>query len=181
MVLLIGLTGRETIVAQSDLEEVAMVEVPRWQRWHIVGDWFDVCRWRVPCGGTFAQAPDEGQCDGILAWHVSEDSYGDVQLDGLNVVMVGSFEGNLWTRESTNFGRGFFVRARRRAPREALRTILGGQAGAGRLHCRAEVPVRSPRGPPPQRTRWRRSAFKWSWPGRSGKHFPLDWSGPDEA
>jgi hypothetical protein len=23
--------------------------------------------------------------------------------------------------------------------------------------------------------------FKWSWPGRSSKHFPFDWSGPDEA
>jgi hypothetical protein len=24
-------------------------------------------------------------------------------------------------------------------------------------------------------------AFKWTWPGRSSKHFPFDWSGPDEA
>jgi hypothetical protein len=23
--------------------------------------------------------------------------------------------------------------------------------------------------------------FQWSWPGRSSKHFPFDWSGPDEA
>jgi hypothetical protein len=23
--------------------------------------------------------------------------------------------------------------------------------------------------------------MKWSWPGRSSKHFPFDWSGPDEA
>ena len=23
--------------------------------------------------------------------------------------------------------------------------------------------------------------FRWSWPGRSSKHFPFDWSGPDEA
>lgn len=23
--------------------------------------------------------------------------------------------------------------------------------------------------------------FKWSWPGRSSKHFPFDWSGPDAA
>jgi hypothetical protein len=23
--------------------------------------------------------------------------------------------------------------------------------------------------------------FKWSWPGRSSKHFPFDWSGADEA
>lgn len=23
--------------------------------------------------------------------------------------------------------------------------------------------------------------FKWTWPGRSSKHFPFDWSGPDEG
>jgi hypothetical protein len=50
-----------------------MAEIPSWQ---LSGDWFDVCRCRVPCGCTFAQAPDEGQCDGILAWHVREGNYG---------------------------------------------------------------------------------------------------------
>jgi hypothetical protein len=48
-----------------------MADVPRWR---LTGDWFDVCRCRVPCGCTFAQAPDEGQCDGILAWHVREEA-----------------------------------------------------------------------------------------------------------
>ena len=42
-----------------------MASVPAWR---IAGDWFDVCRCRVPCFCTFAQAPDEDQCDGILAW-----------------------------------------------------------------------------------------------------------------
>jgi hypothetical protein len=56
--------------------------------WRLTGDWFDVCSCRVPYGCTFAQAPDEGHCDGILAWHVREGSYGDVTLDALNVVAV---------------------------------------------------------------------------------------------
>lgn len=59
-----------------------MAEVPHWR---LTGDWFDVCRCRVPCGCTFAQPPDEEQCDGILAWHVREGNYGEVTLDGLNV------------------------------------------------------------------------------------------------
>jgi hypothetical protein len=101
--LLIGLPRGARIVVQSDLEEEAMAEVSRWR---LTGDWFDVCRCRVPCGCTFAQAPDEGQCDGILAWHVSEGAYGDVTLDGMNVVGVGSFEGNLWTGEATNSAMG---------------------------------------------------------------------------
>lgn len=42
------------------------------ESWRLKGDWFDVCRCRVPCPCTFAQAPDEDQCDGILAWHITE-------------------------------------------------------------------------------------------------------------
>src|ERR687888_1164777 len=87
------------------LEEEAMAEAPRWR---LTGDWFDLCRCRVPCGCTFAQEPDEGQCDGILAWRIREGNFGDVSLDGLNVVAVGSFEGNIWTGE-TKAAMGFFI------------------------------------------------------------------------
>ena len=110
--------------------------------WRLSGDWFDVCRCRVPCGCTFAQAPDEGQCDGILAWHVREGHYGDVTLDGLNFVMVGSFEGNLWTGEAKNSAAGFFLDERAdERQREALQTIFAGQVGGW--------PRRSPRSSKP--------------------------------
>src|SRR4051794_10161243 len=98
--------------------------------WRLSGDWFDMCRCRVPCCCTFAQAPDDGQCDGILAWHVREGHYGDVTLDGLNFVMVGSFEGNLWTGEAKNSAAGFFLDERAdEQQRAALQTIFAGQAG----------------------------------------------------
>src|SRR4051794_41938568 len=100
------------------------------QGWRLIGDWFDVCRCRVPCGCTFAQPPDEGECNGILAWHIREGNYGDVTLDGLNVVMVGSFEGNLWTGEAKNSAAGFFLHERAdERQREALQAIFAGQAG----------------------------------------------------
>ena len=84
----------------------------------------------VPRGCTFAQAPDEGRCEGILAWHVREGHYGDVALDGLNVVGVGGFDGNLWTGEATNSAMGFFIDERAdEGQREALQAIVGGQAG----------------------------------------------------
>jgi hypothetical protein len=104
----------------------ALAEVPSWR---LTGDWFDVCRCRVPWGCTFAQAPDEGQCDGILAWHVREGSYGDVTLDGLNVVAVGSFEGNIWTGGQPAMG--FFIDERADAVRTASRHVFfAGQAGS---------------------------------------------------
>lgn len=214
-----------------------MAEVPRWR---VRGDWFDVCRCRVPCGCTFAQAPDEGQCDGILAWHIREGSYGETSLDGLSIVGVGGFEGNIWEGEATNSAMGFFVDERAdEEQREAIQTIWAGEAGGwpagfaqlieevrgvepARIEFevaddlaswRVEVPgkargsaaaltgpttpegarvqVHNPPGAevgPGQIATWGKAeedevdafGFKWSWPGRSSKHFPFDWSGPDE-
>jgi hypothetical protein len=89
-----------------------------------------MCRCRVPCGCAFAQAPDDGQCDGILAWHVRAGHYGDVSLDGVNFVMVNSFEGNLWTGEAKHSAAGFFLDERAdEQQRVALQTIFAGQAG----------------------------------------------------
>src|SRR3954467_1345250 len=99
------------------------------ERWQLKGDWFDVCRCRSPCGCTFAQAPDEGQCDGILAWHINEGSYGDVTLDDLSVVAIGTFEGNIWTGEAKP-RMGFVIDERADdSQRQALQAIFGGEAG----------------------------------------------------
>jgi hypothetical protein len=103
-----------------------MADIPQWR---LAGDWFDVCRCRVPCGCTFAQAPDDGQCDGILAWHVREGNYGDVALDDLNVVAVASFEGNIWTGEAKPAMGLFFDERADDRQREAMQMVFGGQAG----------------------------------------------------
>src|SRR3954471_22926034 len=71
----------------------AVVEVPRWT---LAGDWFDVCSCDIPCPCEFAQAPTNNVCEGVLAYHVREGNYGDVRLDGLNVLALGGFTGNVW-------------------------------------------------------------------------------------
>ena len=63
------LSGREDVVADV-------------QKWKLTGDWFDVCKCTIPCPCTFAQAPSEGDCEGVLAWHVREGRYGDVRSTG---------------------------------------------------------------------------------------------------
>jgi hypothetical protein len=212
-----------------------MAEVPAWR---LVGDWFDVCKCGIPCPCTFAEAPTYGDCDGVLAWHIREGRYGEVALDGLNLVGLTHFEGNIWAGE-TKAVMGLFIDERAdEAQREALQTIFGGQAGgwpgefaayigeirgiepapitfevAGDLASwRAEVPGRvsaaadaltGPTTLPGQRVQvhnppgcetgpngvatWGRATadevdafgFKWEWSGRSSKHIPFDWSGPD--
>src|SRR5579884_3101104 len=102
-----------------------MSAVPEWR---LVGDWFDVCSCDIPCPCEFAQPPTNNYCEGVLAWHVREGRYGDVGLDGLNVLAVAAFGGNIWTGAKAAMGI-FFDEQAVEAQRQALQTIFGGQAG----------------------------------------------------
>jgi len=213
-----------------------MADIPSWR---VAGDWFDVCNCTIPCPCTFAQAPSEGECEGILAWHIREGNFGDVKLDDLNIVALGAFEGDIWEGQS-KATMGLYLDDRADdSQREALQVLCGGQGGGwpgqfasmiGEVrgmefapitfeiaddlaHWAAEVPGKAsaraealsgPTTPPGQRVQvhnppgaevgpgqiatWgvatvdRADAFgfSWDWAGRSSKHFPFDWSGPDE-
>jgi hypothetical protein len=103
-----------------------MAEVPHW---HITGDWFDTCNCSIPCPCTFAQAPTTGDCEGILAWHIREGNYGDVRLDGLSVMAVGAFTGNIW-EGNTKASMAIFIDERAdERQRDALQKIFGGHVG----------------------------------------------------
>lgn len=97
--------------------------------WQADGDWFDVCRCDIPCPCEFAQRPTDNHCEGVLAWHIKRGRYGEVTLDGLNVLAIGAFTGNLWTGEA-KVTIGIFIDERAdERQREALQTIFSGQAG----------------------------------------------------
>ena len=208
--------------------------------WRVTGDWFDVCKCAIPCPCTFAQAPTYGDCEGILAWHIRDGHYGDTRLDGLNVVALSVFEGNIWEGK-TKASVGMYMDERAdESQREGLTVIFSGQGGGwpgefanfigevrgmeyvpitfeiaddlaywaaevpGKATARAEaltgpttiegrrVQVHNPPGAevgPGQVATWGRATadrvdgfgFKWEWDGRSSKHFPFDWQGPQRA
>ena len=103
-----------------------MTDTPKW---NLKGDWFDTCNCSIPCPCTFAQPPTSGNCEGILAWHVRNGRYGDVALDGLNVMALGTFEGNIWDGGKRAI-MGLFIDERGdERQREALQMIFGGRAG----------------------------------------------------
>ncbi len=102
-----------------------MTQVPEWR---VEGDWFDVCSCSIPCPCEFAQPPTNNHCEGVLAWHIREGHYGDVRLDGLNVLALGMFDGNIWAGAKVAMGIFLDERADERQ-REALQTIFGGRAG----------------------------------------------------
>jgi hypothetical protein len=208
--------------------------------WHLAGDWFDVCKCAIPCPCTFAQSPTYGDCEGVMVWHIREGNFGDVRLDGLSVLMLASFEGDVWAGAHTEPCAAVFLDERADdRQRAALGAVFGGEAGGwpaqfremfhpemrgsdiAPIHVeidedlatwRAEIPGRvtaaaealtgptSPNGSrvqvhnapgaevgPGQIATWGRATvdradafgFSWERSGKSSKHFPFDWSGPD--
>ena len=212
--------------------------MPPVPKWHIAGDWFDVCRCNIPCPCEFAQPPTDNYCEGILAWHINEGHYGPTRLDGLNVLGVGAFEGNIWAGAKAALG--IFIDERAdEGQRDALQRIFGGQVGGfpakfaeligemrglefapiefaiekdlskwyaripGKVEASAEA-LSGPMTPPGKRVQtlnapgsevgpggvatWgvatadrvdKVMGFSWQWDGKSSKHIPFDWSGPD--
>ena len=212
-----------------------MNDIPNW--W-MKGDWFDVCSCNIPCPCGFAQAPTNNHCEGVLAYHIREGNYGNVKLDGFNVLAIGRFDGNLWAREGlVTFG--FFIDERAsEEQRVALQKVFSGQAGGwmgefaqsigeGRglafvpiefkvdkdlAKWSAEIPgkvkavgeaLSGPTTPEGKRVQVHNASgaevgpgqvmtlgkaaahevdvfgFKWNWTGKSSKHIPFDWTGPN--
>jgi hypothetical protein len=97
--------------------------------WKVSGDFFDVCKCNIPCPCTYAQAPSYGDCDGVLAYHVRSGQYGEASLDGLNVLGLVYFKGNIWAGETKATIGLFFDEKANTQQREALQMIFSGKAG----------------------------------------------------
>jgi hypothetical protein len=77
------------------------------QKWRLTGDYFENCNCNVVCpclvspGAPLTARPTQGACDVALVFHVDKGSYGEVSLDGLNVVVVAHTPGPMgegnWT------------------------------------------------------------------------------------
>ena len=104
-----------------------MADIPKWR---LSGDWFDVCSCDIPCPCEFAQPPTNDRCFGVLAYHIRDGNYGEVALANLNLILLGTFGGNLWTGNARDLRMGLFVDARADdRQRDALGMIFSGQAG----------------------------------------------------
>jgi hypothetical protein len=102
-------------------------------RWSISGEYFENCSCDVVCpceispGGFLTAMPDNGYCNVVLVFHVSEGRYGDIDLADRNVVMAARTtrpmaEGN-WTAAM------YLDERATGEQQEALGAIFGGAAG----------------------------------------------------
>jgi len=97
--------------------------------WNLSGDWFDVCNCNIPCPCIFAQAPSYGDCDGVLAYRIKKGRYGEISLDGLNVLALSYFKGNIWAGDTKANIAVFFDERASEEQRDALNMIFTGKAG----------------------------------------------------
>ncbi len=102
------------------------MSVPEWK---VSGDFFDVCKCNIPCPCTFAQAPTYGDCEGVLAYHIRKGHYGNTRLEGLNVLGISYFKGNVWAGDTKISGGFFFDERADQNQRDALKMIFTGKAG----------------------------------------------------
>lgn len=62
--------------------------------WKISGDYFENCNCTVVCpclvstSAPLTARPTEGRCEVVIAAHIDRGHYGEVSLDGLNVVLA---------------------------------------------------------------------------------------------
>ena len=81
--------------------------MPAQTKWQLTGDYFENCNCDVVCPCLVSSAapltarPTQGECHVALVFHINSGSYGQVKLDGLNVVVVASTPGAMadgnWT------------------------------------------------------------------------------------
>lgn len=102
-------------------------------RWRISGDYFENCNCDVVCpclfsaGAPMTAQPTAGSCEVPFAFHIDEGSYGDVRLDGLNVVVALRTPG-IMSEGNASVALYLDERADDRQ-REALQAIFSGAAG----------------------------------------------------
>jgi hypothetical protein len=101
-------------------------------KWRLVGDYLENCNCDIVCPclvstKAMMATPTQGFCDNVLAFHVEKGNYGEIALDGLNVVLAAHTPGPMaegdWTLAVYIDERASVQQA------EALEAIFGGDAG----------------------------------------------------
>ncbi len=97
------------------------------EKWTAEGDWVNTCSCDSGCPCLFYSDPTKGYCDSMDAFHIRKGKYGDVRLDGLNVVLASHSPGNLWKGNWTTAA--YFDEKANPKQKKALETIFNGKAG----------------------------------------------------
>ena len=96
--------------------------------WRMVGDHAGSCNcdWACPC--QFNDLPNHGNCEALLAWEVTDGSFGDVSLDGVRFGVAVHFPGAI--HEGSGVAQPVVGEGASDEQRDAILAIMsGGQGG----------------------------------------------------
>ncbi|MEY4730021.1 MAG: hypothetical protein RL020_1179 [Pseudomonadota bacterium] len=96
-------------------------------QWKVSGTYFEACNCDVACPCVFTSVPTAGECKALIAWHVDEGRYEEVQLDGLNTALFAFAPGHML---QTKWRVALYLDEQAdQRQRDALGKIFSGQAG----------------------------------------------------
>jgi hypothetical protein len=65
------------------MESSSTTQIPTW---HLKADYVETCNCHYGCPCNFDAFPSNGFCRALVLYHIREGNYGDIKLDGLDVV-----------------------------------------------------------------------------------------------
>jgi len=97
------------------------------EKWKMQGHYLESCTCKGSCPCLVLAAPTEGDCKALVAWHIDRGNYGELKLDGLNVVVALHSPGPM---AEGNWKVVLYLdKAAKEAQAQALGEIFGGKAG----------------------------------------------------
>jgi hypothetical protein len=95
--------------------------------WKISGSYFETCNCDAACPCIFLSPPTSGDCTVLLAWHIDQGRFGQINLDGLNAVLAAYSPGHMMEGK---WKVALYVDDQAdQSQRDALTQIFSGQAG----------------------------------------------------
>jgi len=95
--------------------------------WNVSGQYLESCNCEAACPCVFLSPPTEGDCTGLVGWHILEGDFEGTDLDGLNVALAVYSPGHM---AEVQWQAALYLDDRASAEQsEGLAAIFSGQAG----------------------------------------------------
>lgn len=95
--------------------------------WALKGQVIVACNCDFGCPCNFNGLPTPGKCEGSWTWHVTEGSYGEVRLSGLNFTLAVNWPAAI--HQGNGEGIAVIDEKANEPQRSALRNLIEGQSG----------------------------------------------------
>jgi hypothetical protein len=108
---------------QQEQQQQQQTAIPNW---HLKMDYVETCNCDYGCPCNFSGFPTYGYCRDILLHHIQDGNYGDIRLDGLDVVYAASWPKAI--HEGNGTMQLFISKNASDKQRDALIKIFSGEA-----------------------------------------------------